>query len=320
MRRSSLVPALAACVSASFALAEPGQAATPESYAALERQSAAACLRAANLRDASVGPLTRFSDDTGVDVRVVTGVYPQPHMRGATGTVLCLYNRLTRRVEVQEPPPGFMVASVQPSRPIKDVTWLAEDIEGGGIIDNSRVSLRLGADGRLSGRSGCNQYSGSYSLDGAALRITSPLVGTRMACAPSLMNQEGRYQDILRKARSISTTDTGFLVVTASDGRTIRFTRDTARVEPIPDGPAFQMLRCGGEQFQVSFGQDSARVELSDGSRVELMNLNAGGEPGEQRQYTNGRMTFIQTFQGPNRGVRFARGRMALISCHVAQN
>jgi hypothetical protein len=80
------------------------------------------------------------------------------------------------------------------------------------------------------------------------------------------------------------------------------------------------MLRCGSEQFRVSFGSDSARVAFPDGTHLELMNLNAGGDPEEPRQYTNGRMTFIQTFEGPDRGVKYARGRMAFIPCNIAQN
>lgn len=77
-------------------------AATPSSYAELDRQTSAACIAASGLRDATVGPATRFSDDFLMDVRTVTGTYPQPHMKGAKATMLCLFNRQTERAETQE--------------------------------------------------------------------------------------------------------------------------------------------------------------------------------------------------------------------------
>lgn len=79
------------------------QAATPESYAALEAKVASACGKASGFDKAMVSPTTiRFSDQAGVDARLVTGIYPQPHMKRAQGLMLCLYDRKSGRVEVQD--------------------------------------------------------------------------------------------------------------------------------------------------------------------------------------------------------------------------
>ena len=79
------------------------QAATPESYAALEAKVSAACSKASGFDKALVSPRTiRFSDQAGVDARLVTGIYPQPHMKRAQGLMLCLYDRKSGRVEVQD--------------------------------------------------------------------------------------------------------------------------------------------------------------------------------------------------------------------------
>ena len=43
-----------------------------------------------------------FSDGFGMDARLVNGRYPQVHMHGAHGTMLCLYDRRTRKAEVQD--------------------------------------------------------------------------------------------------------------------------------------------------------------------------------------------------------------------------
>lgn len=79
------------------------QAATPESYAALEARVSTACATASDFDKVTVSPATiRFSDEAGVDARLVTGIYPQPHMKRAQGLMLCLYDRKSGRVEVQD--------------------------------------------------------------------------------------------------------------------------------------------------------------------------------------------------------------------------
>jgi hypothetical protein len=80
----------------------PAQASSPDAWAELDKASAAACIAASGFKDARVEPSVHFSDDIGFDVRMVSGVYPQAHMKGAHGKMLCLYGRVTKRVEVQE--------------------------------------------------------------------------------------------------------------------------------------------------------------------------------------------------------------------------
>jgi hypothetical protein len=78
------------------------QAASTDAWAELDKASAAACIAASGFREAKVQPSVHFSDDVGFDARVVSGIYPQAHMNGASGKMLCLYGRTTKRVEVQE--------------------------------------------------------------------------------------------------------------------------------------------------------------------------------------------------------------------------
>ena len=99
-------------------LVTAANAATTRSYAALDRQTSAACIAASGLRAATVGPVVRFSDRFLMDVRTVTGTYPQPHMKGAKGTMLCLYNRRTKRAETQEMTPAPVAAG-----DVKHIWW-----------------------------------------------------------------------------------------------------------------------------------------------------------------------------------------------------
>lgn len=204
-------------------LAVPATAATPDSYAALDKASQAACLKAANLKDATVGPATRFSDKLMIDARMVEGTAPQPHMKNARVKMLCLYNRKSKRVEAQEP----IVASIMsvPVAELKDVWWRAEDIGGRGIIDRSEVTLMLGSDGKIGGKSGCNGYSANYQVTGDVLKVYPPMIGTRMACPAALMAQENQYRSLLEEARSVRMTPEGMLVITSASGATSRFGR-----------------------------------------------------------------------------------------------
>lgn len=203
-------------------LAAPATAATPEAWMKVDRASEAACLKAANLGGATAGPPVRFSDRTGVDARVVTGTWPQPHMKGAAAKMLCLYNRKNKRVEVQELAEPVVALSVA----VKDVWWRADDIGGKGIIDNSEVTLMLGTDGKIGGKSGCNGYSANYQINGDALKVYPPMIGTKMMCPPALMTQEQAYRSLVETAQSVKVTPEGMLVITSASGAASRFVRN----------------------------------------------------------------------------------------------
>lgn len=78
-------------------------------------------------------------------------------------------------------------------------TWLAEDLAGGGVIDRARTTLSISPDGAVSGSGGCNHYRATAKISGAAISL-GPLVATRMACPPALMNQEAKFFGILAAA------------------------------------------------------------------------------------------------------------------------
>jgi heat shock protein HslJ len=205
---------------AAVAMASPAFSATPEAWAKVDAASQAACVKAANLSGPVAGPPVRYSDKFLIDARVVEGTWPQPHMKGAKARMLCLYNRKTKRVEVQE-----LAAPPVPVASVKDVWWRAEDIGGKGVIDNSEVTLMLGSDGKVGGKSGCNGYSANYQITGETIKIYPPMIGTRMMCPPALMTQEQAYRSMIETAQSFSVTPEGMLIVTSASGSTSRFVK-----------------------------------------------------------------------------------------------
>ena len=79
---------------------------------------------------------------------------------------------------------------------LKDTYWKLVELGGAPVTmapgqqREQRITL-AGSGARLTGFGGCNALSGSYVAQGAALRL-SLLASTRMACAPPLMDLEGR--------------------------------------------------------------------------------------------------------------------------------
>jgi heat shock protein HslJ len=203
-----------------LAMVAPAFAATPDAWSKVDAASQAACVKAANLTGATAGPPVRYSDKFLIDARVVEGTWPQPHLKGAKAKMLCLYNRKTKRVEVQELP-----APVVPVASVKDVWWRAEDIGGTGIVERSEVTLMLGSDGKIGGKSGCNGYSANYQLTGETLKVYPPMAGTRMACAPALMTQEQAYLKLIENTAMAAVMPDGALMLTSANGATSRFTR-----------------------------------------------------------------------------------------------
>ncbi len=72
------------------------------------------------------------------------------------------------------------------------VEWIGERP----LIDNSHLTLTLGADGRAFGSAGCNHWFAAYSLKGQQISF-SQAGSTRKMCAPALMEQEQRFLDAL---------------------------------------------------------------------------------------------------------------------------
>src|SRR5690606_4834225 len=76
------------------------------------------------------------------------------------------------------------------SSALQGAAWTIEDINGGGVIDNSKATVTFGENGRISGSGGCNMFSGRYEATGKTLKVMSDIAMTRKACAPALMQQD----------------------------------------------------------------------------------------------------------------------------------
>lgn len=119
-------------------------------------------------------------------------------------------------------PSGSASGTATPS--LQGAEWVVEDIDGAGVLDRARATLNFGADGRVSGSSSCNSYTGPYTLSGNVLSFGN-LATTRRACPPALMEQETRFLGTLAAVRSVEIAPDGALVLRGEAGRSIKARR-----------------------------------------------------------------------------------------------
>lgn len=75
-------------------------------------------------------------------------------------------------------------------------SWLAEDIDGRGVIDNAQSTLDFRDNSQVSGSTACNRFMGQATISSDRLAF-GPLATTRRACPPALMDQEQRFLQAL---------------------------------------------------------------------------------------------------------------------------
>lgn len=92
-----------------------------------------------------------------------------------------------------------MMALAAPTTPTGK--WLAEDIDGGGVIDRLQTTLEIRDDGIVTGMGGCNRYAGSANFSGGTIKFL-PMASTRMACSAAVMRQESKFHAALEKVES----------------------------------------------------------------------------------------------------------------------
>lgn len=125
-------------------------------------------------------------------------------------------------------------ASASPASPtpLEGTPWqltesagLEGDVGPGGEIHpvpEGIVVTALFADGRVSGNSGCNRYTGAYAVDGDALTVTD-IATTMMACEPARMALEQAFTAALTNTAIYSITGATLELGTADGALSLRF-------------------------------------------------------------------------------------------------
>lgn len=88
------------------------------------------------------------------------------------------------------------------------------------LPDGVTVTMVVERDGKVSGRSGCNRFSGAYTLTGEGLSFGNMAV-TRMACPPPMMETEQRFLDMLKKISRATPGENAQLRLMAGDDQAL---------------------------------------------------------------------------------------------------
>jgi len=108
--------------------------------------------------------------------------------------------------------------------------WQAIELKDKPVNTPVPVTLSF-TEGRASGRSGCNHYSGAVEYGAGSIRFQA-MISTKMACAgDGVMQTEADYLQTLQAAQSWVIDATGKLTIDGSRGR-IKFTPLARQTRP----------------------------------------------------------------------------------------
>ncbi len=106
------------------------------------------------------------------------------------------------------------------SASLAETSWQLESIDGTAV--SGTITLQFTDETTVSGSGGCNQYSGSYTVDGDAITF-GELVSTERACMESgLMEQESAFYAALSTATRYELIDEQ-LIITYGDHQQLVF-------------------------------------------------------------------------------------------------
>jgi heat shock protein HslJ len=95
---------------------------------------------------------------------------------------------------------------------LADTAWTVTTLNGGGVIPNAPPTIAFSSDKRVSGTTGCNQYSALFSSDGNRITIGA-LTATEIGCEGALSTQEQVFLKGLDGAATWHVTETGALEI-----------------------------------------------------------------------------------------------------------
>jgi heat shock protein HslJ len=80
--------------------------------------------------------------------------------------------------------------------------WALTELAGKPPAAGVGISAEFGSDGKVSGSAGCNRYSGTYTVSGNSITISSSMATTMMMCDEAIMEQESAYLKALGEAKT----------------------------------------------------------------------------------------------------------------------
>jgi heat shock protein HslJ len=118
------------------------------------------------------------------------------------------------------------------SQELAGTSWRATGINNGkggvaSLVQGSEVTLAFGADGRVAGSAGCNNFTGGYTAEGTSVRF-GPAATTRKMCAgEGVMEQEAAFLTALGTVASAEQEGDRLRLRTEDGATAVVLVRDT---------------------------------------------------------------------------------------------
>lgn len=106
----------------------------------------------------------------------------------------------------------------EPALPTPDfleVEWTVTSVGGRPVVGPRALTLSIAADLRAGGSGGCNNFFTEASIEGETIAFGPP-ASTRMACEPTIMDQEFAYFAALSAVASFEHDDQGLRLLDAA--------------------------------------------------------------------------------------------------------
>ncbi len=104
---------------------------------------------------------------------------------------------------------GAVTATLAPqSRSLAGTSWQVNGINNGrqavvSLVKDTSVTMQFGADNRLGGSAGCNNYTAAWQADGSRIRIIGPAATRKLCPGEGVMEQEQAFLRALEAATTV---------------------------------------------------------------------------------------------------------------------
>jgi heat shock protein HslJ len=94
-----------------------------------------------------------------------------------------------------------------PGRALVGPVWVATRLNGHKLLPATTISAEFDSEGSVSGSSGCNNYSTSYTVDGDGISFGEEIISTMKLCDEPVNEQESEYLQVLNEVEAFNIKD-----------------------------------------------------------------------------------------------------------------
>lgn len=101
--------------------------------------------------------------------------------------------------------------------------WLLTELNGESPLPDTTITAEFDEDGNVSGSSGCNTYTTTYTVNGDQLNFNEQVITTLMACLEPVMEQENAYLQVLRETATFESDENNLTLYDGDSKALARF-------------------------------------------------------------------------------------------------